>query len=200
MATLRADEISNNIRERIEQYKREVKIVNTDTFVYGLARIHGLDELMNLNRGDNRHCSALESNNPVSELIWVRVINSPESKPLIDFSDVVSEINYWDRQTGKRRYPTDTILKRYWSKASSVAQVGLLSSGKGKQWNTLYWYGSRLADFPRYITVFAPYTVRRWLNILCTVNGHTLIIYDDLSKQAQLIDQMSLYYEDARRP
>ena len=49
MATLRADEISNNIRERIEQYKREVKIVNTGTVFQvgdGIARIHGLDEVM----------------------------------------------------------------------------------------------------------------------------------------------------------
>ncbi|KAJ8419219.1 hypothetical protein Cgig2_032373 (chloroplast) [Carnegiea gigantea] len=45
----RADEISNNIRERIEQYKREVKIVNTGTVFQvgdGIARIHGLDEVM----------------------------------------------------------------------------------------------------------------------------------------------------------
>nr|YP_010191247.1 ATP synthase CF1 alpha subunit [Sparganium natans]QZL37427.1 ATP synthase CF1 alpha subunit [Sparganium natans] len=49
MVTLRADEISNIIRERIEQYSREVKIVNTGTVLQvgdGIARIHGLDEVM----------------------------------------------------------------------------------------------------------------------------------------------------------
>ncbi|KAK1295862.1 hypothetical protein QJS10_CPB15g00812 [Acorus calamus] len=49
MATLRADEISNIIRERIEQYTREVKVVNTGTVLQvgdGIARIHGLDEVM----------------------------------------------------------------------------------------------------------------------------------------------------------
>jgi len=49
MATLRADEIINIIRERIEQYKREVKIVNTGTVLLlgdGIARIHGLSEVM----------------------------------------------------------------------------------------------------------------------------------------------------------
>ncbi|PIA29008.1 hypothetical protein AQUCO_06400059v1 [Aquilegia coerulea] len=49
MATLRADEISNIIRERIEQYNREVKNVNTGTVLQvrdGIARIHGLDEVM----------------------------------------------------------------------------------------------------------------------------------------------------------
>ncbi|KAI3677326.1 hypothetical protein L1987_86951 [Smallanthus sonchifolius] len=47
--TIQADEISNIIRERIEQYNREVKIVNTGTVLQvgdGIARIHGLDEVM----------------------------------------------------------------------------------------------------------------------------------------------------------
>ncbi|KAM0058742.1 putative H(+)-transporting two-sector ATPase [Helianthus debilis subsp. tardiflorus] len=49
MVTIQADEISNIIRERIEQYNREVKIVNTGTVLQvgdGIARIHGLDEVM----------------------------------------------------------------------------------------------------------------------------------------------------------
>ncbi|OMP12370.1 hypothetical protein COLO4_03276 [Corchorus olitorius] len=49
MVTIRADEISNIIRDRIEQYNREVKIVNTGTVLQvgdGIARIHGLDEVM----------------------------------------------------------------------------------------------------------------------------------------------------------
>ncbi|KAJ0016577.1 hypothetical protein Pint_10309 [Pistacia integerrima] len=49
MVTIRADEISNIIRERIEQYNREVKIVNIGTVLQvgdGIARIYGLDEVM----------------------------------------------------------------------------------------------------------------------------------------------------------
>ncbi|KAM3249562.1 hypothetical protein P3L10_011332 [Capsicum annuum] len=49
MVTIRADEISNIICERIEQYNREVKIVNTGTVLQvgdGIARIHGLNEVM----------------------------------------------------------------------------------------------------------------------------------------------------------
>ncbi|KAL6491576.1 hypothetical protein OROGR_034269 [Orobanche gracilis] len=49
MVTIRADEISNIIRKRIEQYNREVKIVNIGTVLQvgdGIARIHGLDEVM----------------------------------------------------------------------------------------------------------------------------------------------------------
>ncbi|KAL8218629.1 hypothetical protein R6Q57_022002 [Mikania cordata] len=40
---------SSRICERIEQYNREVKIVNTGTVLQvgdGIARIHGLDEVM----------------------------------------------------------------------------------------------------------------------------------------------------------
>nr|GEU32605.1 ATP synthase CF1 alpha subunit, plastidic [Tanacetum cinerariifolium] len=49
MVTIQADEISNIIRERIEQYNREVKIVNTSTVLQvgdGIARIHVLDKVM----------------------------------------------------------------------------------------------------------------------------------------------------------
>ncbi|KAI3865249.1 hypothetical protein MKX03_012839 [Papaver bracteatum] len=49
METIRADKISTFIRERIEQYNREVKVVNTGTVLQvgdGIARIHGLDEVM----------------------------------------------------------------------------------------------------------------------------------------------------------
>ena len=49
MVTIRADEISNIIRERIEQYNREVKIVNTGIVLQvgdDIACIHGLDEIM----------------------------------------------------------------------------------------------------------------------------------------------------------
>ncbi|KAJ6795253.1 ATP synthase CF1 alpha subunit [Iris pallida] len=48
MVNLRADKISNIIRERIEQYNREVKM-NIGTILQvgdGIARIHGLDEVM----------------------------------------------------------------------------------------------------------------------------------------------------------
>lgn len=49
MVTIQADEICNIIRERIEQYNREVNIVNNGTVLQvgdGIARIHGLDEVM----------------------------------------------------------------------------------------------------------------------------------------------------------
>ncbi|GMP55314.1 hypothetical protein CsSME_00020168 [Camellia sinensis var. sinensis] len=49
MVTIRANKISNIIRERIKQYNREVTIVNTSTVLQvgdGIVHIHGLDEVM----------------------------------------------------------------------------------------------------------------------------------------------------------
>ncbi|KAL6492191.1 hypothetical protein OROGR_033689 [Orobanche gracilis] len=71
MVTIRADEISNIIRKRIEQYNREVKIVNIGTVLQvgdGIARIHGLDEVMagelvEFEEGTIGNALNLESNN-----------------------------------------------------------------------------------------------------------------------------------------
>ncbi|CAN1202728.1 ATP synthase subunit alpha, chloroplastic [Linum perenne] len=49
MVTIRADEISNIIRERIQEYKSEVKIVNIGSVLQvgdGIARVFGLDDVM----------------------------------------------------------------------------------------------------------------------------------------------------------
>ncbi|KAL2933381.1 ATP synthase subunit alpha chloroplastic, partial [Bienertia sinuspersici] len=71
MATIRADEIGNIIRERIEQYSREVRVVNTGTILQvgdEIACIHGLDEemageLVEFEEGTIGIALNLESNN-----------------------------------------------------------------------------------------------------------------------------------------
>ncbi|GAB2294802.1 hypothetical protein Dimus_028995 [Dionaea muscipula] len=65
MGTIRADEISYIIRERIEQYSREVKIVNTGTVLQvgdGIARIM-TGELIEFQEGTVGIALNLESNN-----------------------------------------------------------------------------------------------------------------------------------------
>ncbi|KAL2243510.1 UNVERIFIED_CONTAM: ATP synthase subunit alpha, chloroplastic [Sesamum indicum] len=85
MVTIRADEISNIIRERIEQYNREVKIVNTGTVLQvgdGIARIHGLDEVMAgelvefEEEGSSVKATGRIAQIPVSEAYLGRVINA----------------------------------------------------------------------------------------------------------------------------
>ncbi|XP_038882339.1 ATP synthase subunit alpha, chloroplastic-like [Benincasa hispida] len=77
MVTIRAYEISNIIRERIEQYNREVKIVNTGTVLQvgdDLARIYDInevmaDELVEFEEGTIGIALNLESNNVVVVLM-----------------------------------------------------------------------------------------------------------------------------------
>ncbi|HEY9860325.1 MAG TPA: F0F1 ATP synthase subunit alpha, partial [Candidatus Obscuribacterales bacterium] len=49
MVSIRPDEISNIIRQQIEQYDQEVKVSNVGTVLQvgdGIARIYGLEQVM----------------------------------------------------------------------------------------------------------------------------------------------------------
>uniref|UniRef100_A0A6N2MDV8 ATP synthase subunit alpha n=1 Tax=Salix viminalis TaxID=40686 RepID=A0A6N2MDV8_SALVM len=253
MVTIRADEISNIIRE--------LKIVNTGTVLQvgdGIARIYGLDEVMagelvEFEEGTIGIALNLESNNvgvvlmgdglmiqegssvkatgkiaqiPVSEAYLGRVVNalakpidgrgaisssesrlieSPAPGIISRRSDVVSE-NYWDRQTGKTAVATDTILNQQGQnvvcvyvaigqKASSVAQVVNALQEKGAMEYTIV--VAETADSPATLQYLAPYTGAALAEYFMYRERHTLIIYDDLSKQAQAYRQMSLLL---RRP
>uniref|UniRef100_A0A2K2AH68 ATP synthase subunit alpha n=1 Tax=Populus trichocarpa TaxID=3694 RepID=A0A2K2AH68_POPTR len=261
MVTIRADEISNIIRERIEQYNREVKIVNTGTVLQvgdGIARIYGLDEVMagelvEFEEGTIGIALNLESNNvgvvlmgdglmiqegssvkatgkiaqiPVSEAYLGRVINAL-AKP-IDGRGAISssesrliespapgiisrrrgqrELIIGDRQTGKTAVATDTILNQQGQnvicvyvaigqKASSVAQVVNALQERGAMEYTIV--VAETADSPATLQYLAPYTGAALAEYFMYRERHTLIIYDDLSKQAQAYRQMSLLL---RRP
>ncbi|KAL5697125.1 H(+)-transporting two-sector ATPase [Ranunculus cassubicifolius] len=269
MATLRADEISNIIRERIEQYNREVKVVNTGTVLQvgdGIARIHGLDEVMagelvEFEEGTVGIALNLESNNvgvvlmgdglmiqegssvkatgriaqiPVSEAYLGRVINAlakpidgrgeisasesrrsvyePMQTGLIAIDAMIPigrgqrELIIGDRQTGKTAVATDTILNQkgqnvicvyvaIGQKASSVAQVVTTFQEQGVMEYTIV--VAETADAPATLQYLAPYTGAALAEYFMYRERHTLIIYDDLSKQAQAYRQMSLLL---RRP
>ncbi|KAK5835927.1 hypothetical protein PVK06_011645 [Gossypium arboreum] len=281
MVTIRADEISNIIRERIEQYNREVKIVNTGTVLQvgdGIARIHGLDEVMagelvEFEEGTIGIALNLESNNvgvvlmgdglmiqegssvkatgkiaqiPVSEAYLGRVINAL-AKPIDGRSEISAsesrliespapgiisrrsvyeplqtgliaidsmipigrgqrELIIGDRQTGKTAVATDTILNQQGQnvicvyvaigqKASSVAQVVTTFQERGAMEYTIV--VAETADSPATLQYLAPYTGTALAEYFMYRERHTLIIYDDLSKQAQAYRQMSLLL---RRP
>ncbi|KAL3651977.1 hypothetical protein CASFOL_001658 [Castilleja foliolosa] len=262
MVTIRADEISNIIRERIEQYNREVKIVNTGTVLQvgdGIARIHGLDEVVEGELVEFEDCTIgialnLESNNvdvvlmgdglmiqegssvkatgriaqiPVSEAYLGRVINALgkpidgrgeisasesrliESPARVLFPGVLRgqrELIIGDRQTGKTAVATDTILNQQGQnvicvyvaigqKASSVAQVVTNLQERGAMEYTIV--VAEAADSPATLQYLAPYTGAALAEYFMYRKQHTLIIYDDPSKQAQAYRQMSLLL---RRP
>ncbi|KAL9991177.1 putative H(+)-transporting two-sector ATPase [Helianthus debilis subsp. tardiflorus] len=262
MVTIQADEISNIIRERIEQYNREVKIVNTGTVLQvgdGIARIHGLDEVMagelvEFQEGTIGIALNLESTNvgvvlmgdglliqegssvkatgkiaqiPVSEIssseyrliespapgiISRRSVYEPLQTGLIAIDSMIPigrgqrELIIGDRQTGKTAVATDTILNQQGQnvicvyvaigqKASSVAQVVTTFQEKGAMEYTIV--VAETADSPATLQYLAPYTGAALAEYFMYRERHTLIIYDDLSKQAQAYRQMSLLL---RRP
>nr|QBK84209.1 AtpA [Zantedeschia aethiopica]QHN55017.1 ATP synthase CF1 alpha subunit [Zantedeschia aethiopica]QJF46753.1 ATP synthase CF1 alpha subunit [Zantedeschia aethiopica] len=281
MGTLRADEISNIIRKRIEQYNIEVKVVNIGTVLQvgaGIARIHGLDEVMagelvEFEEGTIGIALNLESNNvgavlmgdglmiqegssvkatgkiaqiPVSEAYLGRVINAlakpidgrgeisasesrliespapgiisrrsiyePLQTGLIAIDSMIPigrgqrELIIGDRQTGKTAVATDTILNQkgqnvicvyvaIGQKASSVAQVVTTFQEWGAMEYTIV--VAEMADSPATLQYLAPYTGATLAEYFMYRGRHTLIIYDDPSKQAQAYRQMSLLL---RRP
>ncbi|KAL6492067.1 hypothetical protein OROGR_033789 [Orobanche gracilis] len=251
MVTIRADEISNIIRKRIEQYNREVKIVNIGTVLQvgdGIARIHGLDEVMagelvEFEEGTIGIALNLESNNvgvvlmgnglmiqegssvkatgriaqiPVSGAYLGRVLNA-----LANPIDGRGEI--YASESRLIESPAPGIISR--SSVHEPLQTGLIAidsmipigrgqreliigdrqTGKTAVITNLQERGAmkytivvaEMADSPATLQYLAPYTGAALAEYFMYRKQHTLIIYDDLSKQAQAYRQMSLLL---RRP
>ncbi|KAJ8425425.1 hypothetical protein Cgig2_032225 [Carnegiea gigantea] len=250
MQTLRANEISNSICERIKQYKREVKIVNIGTVFQvgdGIARIHGLDEvtvgeLVEFEEGTIGIALNLESNNggvvlmggglmiqegssvkatgriaqiPVSEACLDRVINAL-AKPI----DGRGEISASESRLVES--PAPGIISRH--SIYEPLQIGLIAIdlmifiGRGQReliiGDKQAAIGQKASSVAHVVTIFresgameytivvaktylAPYTGAALVEYFMYRERYTLIIYDDLSKQAQAYRQMSLLL---RRP
>jgi F-type H+-transporting ATPase subunit alpha len=116
------------------------------------------------------------------------------------------ELIIGDRQTGKTAIATDTILNQQGEgvicvyiaigqKASSVAQIVNTLAERGAMDYTII--VAENADSPATLQYIAPYTGAALAEYFMYTGRHTLVIYDDLSKQAQAYRQMSLLL---RRP
>lgn len=116
------------------------------------------------------------------------------------------ELIIGDRQTGKTAVATDTILNQkgqnvicvyvaIGQKASSVAQIVSTLEQRGAMEYTII--VAENADSPATLQYLAPYTGAALAEYFMYSGRHTLVIYDDLSKQAQAYRQMSLLL---RRP
>nr|AMD08029.1 ATPase alpha subunit [Euglena mutabilis] len=116
------------------------------------------------------------------------------------------ELIIGDRQTGKTAVATDTILNQkgqgvicvyvaIGQKASSVAQIVNTLEQRGAMEYTII--VAENADSPATLQYLAPYTGAALAEYFMYTGKHTLVIYDDLSKQAQAYRQMSLLL---RRP
>ena len=116
------------------------------------------------------------------------------------------ELIIGDRQTGKTAVATDTILNQkgkdvvcvyvaIGQKAATVAQiVSTLEERGSMDYTTIV---AANADAPATLQYLAPYTGAALAEYFMYNGKHTLVIYDDLSKQAQAYRQMSLLL---RRP
>ena len=116
------------------------------------------------------------------------------------------ELIIGDRQTGKTAVALDTIINQkgqdvicvyvaIGQKASSVAQVVSLLEEKGALDYTIIVAAN--ADDPATLQYIAPYTGAALAEYFMYKGKATLVIYDDLTKQAQAYRQMSLLL---RRP
>jgi F-type H+-transporting ATPase subunit alpha len=111
------------------------------------------------------------------------------------------ELIIGDRQTGKTAVAIDTILNQdgegvicvyvaIGQKASTVAQIVTTLSERDAMKYTIIVAES--ADAPATLQYLAPYTGAALAEFFMYSGRHTLVIYDDLSKQAQAYRQMSL--------
>nr|ARS45018.1 ATP synthase CF1 subunit alpha [Ostreobium sp. HV05007bc]UXE31054.1 ATP synthase CF1 subunit alpha [Ostreobium quekettii] len=116
------------------------------------------------------------------------------------------ELIIGDRQTGKTAIAIDTILNQkgknvicvyvaIGQKASSIAQVVKELQERGALEYTII--VAAPADSPATLQYLAPYTGASLAEFFMYKGSHTLVIYDDLSKQAQAYREMSLLL---RRP
>ena len=116
------------------------------------------------------------------------------------------ELIIGDRQTGKSSVAIDTIINQksedvicvyvaIGQKASSVAQVVSSLEEKGALSYTIIVAAN--ADDPATLQYIAPYTGAALAEYFMYTGRPTLVIYDDLTKQAQAYRQMSLLL---RRP
>ena len=116
------------------------------------------------------------------------------------------ELIIGDRQTGKTAVATDTILNQkgenvicvyvaIGQKASSVSQIFSTLEERGAMSYSII--VAQNADSPATLQYLAPYTGAALAEYFMYTGRHTLVIYDDLSKQAQAYRQMSLLL---RRP
>nr|YP_010933316.1 CF1 alpha subunit of ATP synthase [Streptofilum capillatum]WKT08513.1 CF1 alpha subunit of ATP synthase [Streptofilum capillatum]WKT08612.1 CF1 alpha subunit of ATP synthase [Streptofilum sp. BC4-VF8pt]WKT08711.1 CF1 alpha subunit of ATP synthase [Streptofilum sp. ZNP2-VF4pt] len=149
---------------------------------------------------------------PAPGIISRRSVYEPMQTGLIAIDAMIPigrgqrELIIGDRQTGKTAVAVDTILNQkgqnvicvyvaIGQKASSVAQVVNTLEEKGALEYTII--VAENANSPATLQYLAPYTGAALAEHFMYSGRHTLVVYDDLSKQAQAYRQMSLLL---RRP
>jgi F-type H+-transporting ATPase subunit alpha len=149
---------------------------------------------------------------PAPGIVSRRSVHEPLQTGLVSVDSMIPvgrgqrELIIGDRQTGKTAVAVDTILNQkgggvvcvyvaIGQKASSVAQVvNTLKEGGAIDYTIVV---AATADSPATLQFLAPYTGASLAEHFMYNGTPTLVIYDDLSKQAQAYREMSLLL---RRP
>ena len=149
---------------------------------------------------------------PAPGIISRRSVHEPLQTGLVAVDSMIPigrgqrELIIGDRQTGKTAVAIDTIINQkgkdvvcvyvaIGQKAASIAQVVNTLEERGCMDYTII--VAATADSPATLQYLAPYTGASIAEYFMYKGRHTLIIYDDLSKQAQAYREMSLLL---RRP
>ena len=163
-------------------------------------------------KGDIEASESRLIESPAPGIISRRSVYEPMQTGLIAIDAMIPigrgqrELIIGDRQTGKTAVATDTILNQkgqnvvcvyvaIGQKASSVAQVVNTFEDRGAMDYTIV--VSEAANSPATLQYLAPYTGATLAEYFMYKGRHTLVVYDDLSKQAQAYREMSLLL---RRP
>ena len=158
-------------------------------------------------RGDIKAGGVRLIESPAPGIIARRSVYEPLQTGLVSIDAMIPigrgqrELIIGDRQTGKTAVATDTIINQkggevicvyvaIGQKASSVAQIVTTLSNAGAMDYTII--VAENADSPATLQYLAPYTGASLAEYFMYTGRATLIIYDDLSKQAQAYRQMSL--------
>jgi len=166
-----------------------------------------IDGLGDIDSSDTRLIEA-----PAPGIISRRSVHEPLQTGLVSVDSMIPvgrgqrELIIGDRQTGKTAVAVDTILNQkgkevvcvyvaIGQKASSVAQVVNTLKERGAIDYTIV--VAATADSPATLQFLSPYTGAALAEYFIYKGRATLIIYDDLSKQAQAYREMSLLL---RRP
>ena len=158
-------------------------------------------------RGDIKADGVRLIESPAPGIIARRSVYEPLQTGLVSIDAMIPigrgqrELIIGDRQTGKTAVATDTIINQkggdvicvyvaIGQKASSVAQIVTTLSNAGAMDYTII--VAENANSPATLQYLAPYTGASLAEYFMYSGRATLIIYDDLSKQAQAYRQMSL--------
>ena len=163
-------------------------------------------------KGEIRTTETRLIESPAPGIISRRSVYEPLQTGLVAVDSMIPigrgqrELIIGDRQTGKTAIAIDTILNQkgknvicvyvaIGQKASSIAQVVTTLQERGALDYTII--VAAPADTPATLQYLSPYTGASLAEFFMYQGRHTLVIYDDLSKQAQAYREMSLLL---RRP